>query len=189
VTVLLLEPHNDDAVLFATATCLRERPWVATCLRSHRQGDNFARRELETYQAMTLLGCAWEQWEYPDSDPPWPEIRKRIEVMASEFDYCYAPWPRFNENGHDFTKLTPTDCGVCQHDRIGDFAREAFEGRFTGYLTYTRWGGKDENGVRVPFEPGWPLLKLKALAYYESQIERPEIVPHFLGSQTEFYAP
>jgi hypothetical protein len=59
--------------------------------------------------------------------------------------------------------------------------------RYTGYLTYLRWGGKDNSGDAVPFEPEWPLRKFQALACYKSQLERPEIVPHFLGDLNEFY--
>lgn len=184
---VLLAPHNDDDTLFASWTCLRRKPHVVVCLRSHSQGDNFARRELETAAAMQILGCSWEQWTFADSAPDWVGLRKEIEELAGSFDHCYAPFPRYVENGHDPSALPPPG-GIFHHDKIGDFAREAFKERCTGYLTYTRWGGKDEHGVPVPYEPEWPLLKLQALACYKSQIIRPEIVPHFLDSQKEFYA-
>lgn len=187
---VLLEPHNDDAVLFATWTCLREQPHVITCLRSHRQGDNFARRELESHVALQeTLGCSWGQWEFRDDAPDWPAIRSAIGQLAETFDHCYAPFPRWVQNGHDPAELTPPGHGILQHDRIGQMALDAFgPERYTGYLTYLRWGGKDNGGTAVPFEPEWPLRKLQALACYRSQLERPEIVSHFLGDLNEFYS-
>lgn len=184
---VLLAPHNDDEALFCAFTCLRYRPRVIVCLRSFKQGANWARRELETSAAMHVLGCAWQQWDVPDARPDWPAVRKAVRALADdpEVDRCFAPWPRWAQNGH-----TPTDHGidgVHQHDVIGAIAQDVFRDRYVGYLTYTR-AGKDEFGDRVPFEPEWPALKLEALLCYRSQIVRPEIVPHFLGSLTEYYA-
>lgn len=185
---LLLSPHNDDEVLWTTWTLLREKPYVVVCLRSHSQGDNFAQRELETAAAMQVLGgCSWEQWTFADSSPDWVGLRRGIEELADVFEHCYAPCPRFVQNGHDPSIPSPPG-GIFHHDKIGEFARGAFKERCTLYTTYTRWGGKDEQGEEVPYEPEWPLLKLQALACYKSQIIRPEIVPHFLDSQKEFYA-
>lgn len=188
MNAVLLEPHDDDAALFATATCLRERPQVITCLRSYRQDANFARREVETWKAMQILGCPWTQWEFRDDAPDWPGLRKAIQALADQFDHCFAPFPRWNENGHDPAQPTPPGHGILQHDRIGQFALDAFGDRYTGYLTYLRWGGKDFHGTPVKFEPEWPVLKLRALACYESQLCRPEILPHFFGDLNEFYA-
>lgn len=183
---LLLAPHNDDEALFAAFTCLRYKPHVAVCLRSFKQDRNWQRRELETSKAMRLLGCTWEQWDIPDNAPNWPFVKALVERAAWKYDRCFAPYPRFSWNGWTGSGDVPPD-GVCQHDRIGEIAQTVFGDRYTGYLTYTK-AGKDVHGDPVPFEPEWPLLKLQALLCYESQIRRPEIVPHFLGDLNEYYA-
>lgn len=184
---VLIAPHNDDEVLFTTFLLLRYKPHVVVCLRSHKQDNNWARRELETAAAMEKLGCTWEQWQHPDVAPDWPSVKRMIDDLANRYERCFAPYPRFAANGWSNDEPQPRD-GVKQHDRIGEIAQESFgEGRYVGYLTYTK-AGKDEGGNKVPFDPEWPLLKLEALALYKSQIFRPEIVPHFLGGLQEYVA-
>lgn len=188
MTDVLLAPHNDDEALFASFTCLRHRPHVVVCLRSFKQGQNWARRELETAEALRLLGgCPWEQWIYPDTNPPWPTIRQGIKELAERYERCFAPFPRFAANGWSGLGDVPPD-GVCQHDRIGAIAQEVFGERYVGYLTYTK-SGKDEFGTPVPFDPSWIGLKLQVLSCYRSQYVRPEIAPHFLDHPLrEYYA-
>ena len=43
-------------------------------------------------------------------------------------------------------------------------------------------------GKPVVFDPEWPVLKLRALACYESQIALQECAQHFLSEQYEYYA-
>ena len=183
---VLLSPHNDDAELFAAFLCLRYEPHVAVCLRSRKQGDNWARRELETAAAMDVLGCTWEQWIEPDTAPSWPNIRSGIIHLGNRFDRCFAPWPRFAQNGWSGADPMPAD-GACQHDRIGEIAQEVFRDRYVGYLTYTK-AGKDEMGDRVSYEPEWVKKKFQALLCHGSQIVRPEIAPHFLRGLDEYTA-
>lgn len=184
---VLLAPHNDDEALFAAFTLLRHRPHVVVCLRSHKQGDNWPTRELETTRALRVLGdCTWEQWGLRDDRPDWAAMKAQIDQLAGQYDRCFAPFPRFGANGWSGLDPMPPD-GVCQHDRVGAIARESFGDRFVGYLTYTK-AGKDDHGVRVPYEPEWVAAKLEALLCYPSQMLRREIAPHFLRGLEEFYA-
>ena len=184
---VLLAPHNDDESLFAAFTLLRHRPHVVVCLRSYANGSRYPTREIETAAAMRVLGCTWEQWPFPDLDVPWAEVREQIFDLPLRYDRCFAPYPRWAANGHQRGSLPGNGFGVQQHDPIGEWAREAFDLRYTGYLTYTRWAGKDRQGVPVVYEEGWAERKIAALACYTSQLADPSTAPHFLAEQHEFY--
>jgi LmbE family N-acetylglucosaminyl deacetylase len=183
VTVLALEPHNDDLALFGAFTAIRERPHVITVLRSEMQyayGISAATRERESHEAMMQLGCSWEQWGYSDRQPDWDRIRERLTSYAviAAPEHVYAPRPEPG-GGHE------------HHDWLGTLAVEVFgPGRVTWYLTYTRHGGKSTDGECVLFDPAWVSAKLRALACFRSQIETPEAgcVEHFLRDQHEYVA-
>lgn len=180
---VLFAPHNDDETLFASFTCLAANPVVIICLHADDA------RVQETKCAMEELGNVWIQWPFKTADPDWAAVCQQIALMAEEYEHCYAPQPAFIANGHDSGKATPRGWGVLQHDRIGQFALEAFgPERFIGYHTYTRWGGKVTEGVEVPYEPEWLLKKLRALACYRSQILLPATAPHFAESLREYVA-
>jgi LmbE family N-acetylglucosaminyl deacetylase len=179
---LFLAPHNDDETLFGAFTLLRERPHVVVCLRSIRQelrgtGVTHAERERETENALRVLGVeSWEQWTFPDDDPPWVEIGERFVQLASGARRVYAP--AYERRGHE------------HHNRIARLAGRAFPAEtLTPYLTYTA-GGRSHSRREVPYEPEWVHLKLRALACYRSQIVVPETwtTLHFVGDQREYYA-
>ena len=178
---IFLSPHNDDETLFGAFTLLRERPRVVTVLRSYIQeqrgtGVTYREREAETEAALDVLGITdWEQWQYPDTDPPWHDIRERLGSLEAERIYA----PAVERGGHR------------HHNAIGRFANSLWPGRVTFYMTYKRWGrDRTTRGNPVPWEHEWVLLKLRALACYRSQICVPETwtTQHFLGSQVEYYA-
>ena len=180
---ILLAPHNDDETLFASFLCLKHNPVVVICLYADDH------RVAETKCAMEELGNVWMQWPFKADKPDWGAIQAQIRLMAEQYEHCFAPEPAFFANGHDKEKTTPAGWGVLQHDRIGQFALEAFgRERFTGYHTYTRWGGKVTEGTEVEFEPEWLLWKLRALACYRSQVLLPATMPHFAESLREYVA-
>jgi hypothetical protein len=173
VTALLLEPHQDDAVLFATFTLLREEPLVVTVL-SEANGHG-PMRDRENRDAFAVLGLdtrsLWP-WPYNTEDPDWDAIRDDFEILArteapgrghlrtrdhGTYERIFAPWPE--PGGHP------------QHNAIGELARDVFGDRVTYYTTY-RYGGPRTTGTPVAYEREWVLLKLRALACYESQILR-----------------
>lgn len=180
MTALLFEPHNDDAALFASFLCLRHRPQVVTVLRSAKQtayGVTAAAREAESVEAVAkVLGCDWEQWPYPDTDPDWAAIGVAMRLIKERLEPDRVFAPAWELTGHE------------HHNRVALVADEVFDaGQVTHYLTYTI-DGKSTNGLPVPFDLDWVLLKLRALACYRSQIEAPAAgcTEHFLRDQHEY---
>ena len=173
MTALLLSPHNDDEVLFASYLCLRYHPHVIVCLRSgvqERYGVYASEREEETEEAMRHLGCTWEQWPYQDQSFDHfrgiGALRGGFEALAGQYDHCFAPAVELE--GHE------------QHNLIGQLAREVFGDRITHYLTYTRDGGRSRDGVpNEPDEPEWIAAKMQALACYRSQLRVHNCRPWF----------
>lgn len=184
MSTLLLAAHHGDAELFACWTLLREKPEVLICCYPGHKTN--ARRVLETAAAMAPLGCVWSP--LVDEAPNWAALRKHLVRLSEMYERCYAPVPRFSQNGHDPAKLPSFEHEVIGRDKVGAFAAEAFKGRCIGYLTETRWGGKDTSGTEVEFEPHWPMLKLNAIACHKSQIMNPKKVDLYLGDLHEFYA-
>lgn len=189
--VVLLAPHHDDETLFAAFQILRVKPLVIICTRAlvqEQRGYTFQRdgetlpitplqRELETAAAMDVLGVEWEQWDIPDNQGgTMHPLRNKIEALAADYYHCIAP--AFEPGGHD------------DHNLVAAYANVAFESdednRLTRYLTYTRSHGRSTGGQRVEFEPGWPALKMRALACYESQIQHPSTRDHFMGDLWEY---
>lgn len=176
VSTVFLSPHNDDETLFGAFTLLRERPHVIVVLRSFVQeargtGVTYEMREAETAAAMEILGCTWEQWEIPDNEPDWSEMRDRLRTIDTH--YVYAP--AVERGGH------------AQHNKVGELARDVFRDRATHYLTYTPGKTKSARGRRVPYESWMVAQKLRALACYVSQHQQEAMVPHFLREQYEYY--
>jgi LmbE family N-acetylglucosaminyl deacetylase len=179
MNAVLLEPHPDDAVLFSCWNLLRYRPHVVTVLRSDRMASRaypggpvaHSTRALESVAAMNRLGVQHEQWEFSDETPADDEITDRI--VALECDLLIAP--AVEEGGHP------------DHNMVGSLA-QIHGAPAISYLTYTRGGGRSTHGTEVEFEPSWPVLKLRALACYESQIAHPATAAHFLGGLREYVA-
>jgi hypothetical protein len=55
VTALLIDPHGDDAILFASYTCLRQKPFVVVMYPTVPED--------EIGEAFEELGCEWTYWE------------------------------------------------------------------------------------------------------------------------------
>jgi LmbE family N-acetylglucosaminyl deacetylase len=180
---VLLAPHHDDESLFASFLILRYRPLVVTVLgRAERQAQHGypggpipgSIREQETAEAMRLLDARWVSWEFSDLNPDWPAISRAIAELAGSFDRCFAP--AVEDEGHG------------QHNHVGALALAHFgRDRVTAYTTYRNGYGRS-GGEQVPFDPDWPVLKLRALACYESQIRCPSTGHHFLAGLREYVA-
>ena len=178
MTALLFEPHQDDAALFCAFNAIRYRAHVVTVLRSVKQesiGITADVRESETAEAMTVLGCTWGQWPFPDDVPPWERIERAMVDADKRLAPAriFAPWPE--EHGHE------------HHNRVGVLAGHLFGERVTYYTTY-KPGGDRTTGTPVPYEPEWVTLKLRALACYRSQIETVAAgcTDHFMRSLEEY---
>jgi LmbE family N-acetylglucosaminyl deacetylase len=163
MSAILLAPHNDDETLFAAYTCLRFKPLVAVCFQSisqERVGISRSDREAETAEACAVLGVDYEQWEHPD-DYTAPAVHlnlgKDILAASDRFEHCYAPMAE--NDGHE------------QHNQVHDLAVAAFGyDRVTRYMTYRRGSGRSRGNI-APREKGWPAIKLRAMACYQTQIE------------------
>lgn len=180
MSALLLEPHQDDAVLFAAFTCIRHRPLVVTVfgqpVKQRREGIDAERRNRENAAALASLGCMKpEPLPLTDLDPSVPTITAELDVLPPLFDRVFAP--AVEENGHP------------QHNLVGQLADDIFgPENVTHYLTYTNNRDRSTDGHEVEFEPAWVSLKLRALACFESQIGRVATVHHFVdGGLREWY--
>lgn len=178
VSALLLEPHQDDAVLFAAFTCLRHRPLVVTVLASQLQADRGTgitneRREAENAHALGLLGCEVEQWGYPDSGPDWTAVQWAMRSLAGEGEFELVFAPAVEDGGHE------------QHSEVGRIALQVFGDRVRPYLTYRRGHGRTVGQEVVP-QPEWIGLKLRAMACFASQIAEPSTRPWFLDGIREY---
>lgn len=167
---LLLSPHDDDSVLFASFLCLREKPVVVIVTDAYIQtlrgeiGCDARTRAKETEKAHAILGV--------------PTIRLGIhdnlateEVIASAlgsfkgFDAIYAP---------------ALQGGNVHHDMVSKAASYVF-GKVKQYTTYTKtelWTKGTEEIIPTDEELN---LKYKAMAQYESQVNLPSTQPHFLA--------
>ena len=173
---IFLDPHGDDAVLFASFTLLREKPLVVVVFDSYLQeqrgyGITAAQRRAETEAACKILGVDVQFLGFRDDTPDWDGI---VEALYG-FEGCESPVfaPAVEFGGHD------------HHSMVGEIAEKVLP-PVRSYLTYTK-SGKSTGGVPVPYEPEWALLKLRALACFESQIKLPSTAPHFLREQYEYY--
>jgi LmbE family N-acetylglucosaminyl deacetylase len=177
---IFASPHNDDETLFGAFTLLRERPLVVVVYDSHLQEKRgfpvtAKQRRLETETACSILGCQARFLGFRDDDPTVTAegIWRRLYAIGA--DAVYAP--AFENGGHEQHNLVAQACNALPV--------------VNRYLAYTRTRGKSTSDKPVPYEPRWPLLKLKALACYESQIVNPGLgcVEHFIGrSLLEYYA-
>ncbi len=162
--VAVLEAHNDDAVLFAAFTCIRERATIITVVYPGAEPHRVA----ESVAAAAELGCAHEQWPAME----WDEIRSRVSGLRSRFDRLYGPAPHTGGHGH--------------HNYLSEAA--AVAGTERDYTSYVNCGDRVLKGSAVPFEPEWVVLKLRAMLCFRSQILFPGRSQHFLRDQREFYA-
>ncbi len=162
MTALVLEPHNDDAVLFSCFNAIRHQAHIVTVLRSRNQDANgitHTEREAEAAAAAEILGCTWEQWPEWDTEPDWPDILAAMERYDGEHspEVVFAPANERDGNYH--------------HNYVAGLARQVFGSRVVFYTTYTP-GGPRTRGDLVEYERPWVALKLRALACFESQITR-----------------
>lgn len=183
VTSILLDPHGDDAILFACFTLLRHRPHVVCVLRSQLQEDRrtgigYQERELETAAAFGILGIgAWEQWRHLDSRPSWEAVRDEMRTLEQTWQPEQVFAPAFEAGGHD------------DHNAIAKVAADVFgPDRIVAYLTYRRGSARSDWGAEVEPEPDWIALKHRALACFVSQIREPTTRPWFMEGLREWVA-
>jgi hypothetical protein len=170
VRVALLEPHPDDAVLFACYTLLRETPYVVTVLCDDEQ------RIWESKAAMHFLSLQWSDWNQNETNPDWAGIKEAMMGMSVQqsVERVWLPLPE--QGGHD------------HHNRVGEIGRDVFGSRARFYATYRRGEGRTRTDNEVVPQPSWPAAKFKAMGHYISQINHPQMRPWFNDWDREFIA-
>lgn len=168
---LLLSPHDDDAALFASFICLREKPVVVVCLDSYIQplrgevGCDHITRAHETLKAHEILGVPTIRLGIHDNLATEDGIKTCLSRFAG-FDTVYAP---------------ALQGGNPHHDMVSRAALEVFAGKVRFYTTYTKnelWTKGDTEVVPTDEELN---LKYKAMSCYQSQVNLPATQPHFLA--------
>lgn len=162
---LLLQPHADD-VIFCAYQVIAHRPDVIRVLDA-ADAKEAAIRANEDAAAMEVLGT----WVLPfalgiEGKPDWPKMLGVLRDYAEVYEHCFAP--AFEIGGHD------------EHNGVAAMAEEVFGGgRLTCYATYRRGHGRTRTGKEVIPEERWAARKFRAMACYESQIERENTRPWF----------
>jgi LmbE family N-acetylglucosaminyl deacetylase len=180
MSAILIQPHDDDAVLFACWTILRHKPLVVTVFDSYVQpgrgipGTSAEDRADETNRACLILGVDNVRLGFRDDDDtvtPGQIFARAVNVLPRAIqpsDTIYVP---LEESG-----------GHPQHNLVA----RAFGRKTRSYLTYTT-EGKSTSCNEVPFEPEWVALKLRALAEFKSQFQPAAgCVEHFLRGLREY---
>lgn len=157
---VLLEPHLDDAVLFASYTLLRHKPTVITVCSDatvqERYGIPKSQRLYENGEALASLGVAWEMLGISDERPDWDAARGRLRPHLVGVNTLWVPWPEVD--GHD------------QHNAVADLGLTLFPGEIRYYATYRRGSGRTRLDHEVVSEREWPAFKFTAMSHYPSQI-------------------
>lgn len=167
----LFAPHNDDETLFAAFTILRYRPRVVVCFPSVGDYGDPAVRELETRDAMGVLGAGLvEQWQGGDIEAEMRAFDARVHPLR-----VWAPDP---------------DTTHPDHLLVARAAAAVFGNRVTTFHTYrigpSGAAEKVRSSHQVPFEPAWLGQKHRALARYQSQINHPRANQFFAFDLHEF---
>lgn len=180
-TRIFFAPHNDDETLFGAFTIIRYSPTVVVVLRSVKQEGSYGPeatskvREAETTRALLELDCLdYEQWHYPDDGPDWEAVESSMRLIDDRLKPEMVFAPAWEKDGH------------AQHNEVAVRVERVFGTRVVSYLTYVRGSLRSRSldpsipANEVPFEPDWPVKKLRALACYRSQIALPQTNPWFL---------
>lgn len=163
---ILLSPHNDDEALFASFTCIREKPLVIIVTDSWKQfnrGDNITaeQRRKESSAAMRMLGCEVQFLGIPDTKLTLRELRGRLSEFRA--DIVYAP---------------AIQHGNKDHDTVGRAALACFN-NVIQYSTYEKNNLYTTGEIEVTPTPEELTLKGLALDCYQSQISYYRTAPHF----------
>lgn len=151
MTALLLDPHGDDAVLFAAYTCLRFRPLIIV---THRTVP-FE----EVHEGAYRLGCQ------VISIAETSDRAEHLRSLYGEADKVYAP--AYATNGHE------------EHNEVAGLAATVYGPGTSSYLTYAPRGERQRDGFEVKPTPDEIRHKLFALAAFPSQIEQESTRPWF----------
>ncbi len=167
--VLLISPHDDDHALFASFTCLREKPLVVVVTDAYKQmlrgevGCDPETRAAETRESCHILGCPVVRLGIRDDViDEWQVINALVKFQ--NFDVIYGP---------------AVQGGSPHHDIIGSACQKVFGPYLRQYTTYTKTELWTKGNIEVIPTKEELDLKARALAVYTSQIALPSTKPHF----------
>lgn len=163
----LISPHDDDSVLFAALTCLRERPTVVVVADSYVQpargevGCSAEERAAETEAAHGILGCPTIRCGLRDDTLTMEQVQQALRLYVPKAKTVYVP---ALEGGHP------------QHDLVANAAASVLgTKRLRCYSTYAKLSQYREADLQPvgTTEVEWTRpeyeLKQRALACYRSQ--------------------
>lgn len=173
---ILISPHSDDAVLFASYTILREKPLVITVTHSTLQGNNGNERVLEDYEAMRILGVSVCFLGIDENKLTKDILYEKLEMFKDSQDDELVFIPSYEDNGNP------------HHNLINEVAKELWGdidyGRVKEYKTYTGLEDRSIGKEIVPTEEELELKK-KAMLCYQSQIRNP-LTNHYFSTTKEY---
>lgn len=172
MNAIVLSPHNDDETLFAGFTVMREKAHVIVCFPSVRDYGDTDTRTKESMGAVGLLGGTFEQWNVPAGDEDW--LHSRLFWLAKEHPGVRAYAPASYASHPD-------------HVLLAQAAADVFRGRLTEYHTYVAGPNRVTSDRFVQYTPAMYDKKLRALAFYQTQIQHPRARVFFGPDQKEWY--
>lgn len=166
---LFLSPHFDDETLFGAYSILRHRPRVVVCFPSERDyGDN-AIREVETREALNILGGVFHAaWDGTD-----------LQAKMAEYDAKHRP---------EIVFAPSVQTSHPQHVAVAKAAAAVFGDRLVRYHTYQGEQRVTDGTEVVPADPAWVNRKARALERYRTQLAHPRAKVFFGHDQREFLA-
>lgn len=167
----LLAPHDDDQVLFAAYTLMREKPTVFVVLDSYIQpnrgetGCSAEERAKESAIACEMLGVPIKRFRIRDDATPKDQLWKGMAVGFKElagFDRIYIP----AKQGGNF-----------QHDLVNEVAGAMYTYKTVEYTTYTKTQLYTTGNKEVVPTDSEVVLKNRAMECFQSQLRVNR--PHF----------
>lgn len=175
MTVVLFEPHHDDAVLFACYTLLREKPIIVTvfgeAISQECYGITERMRNAEQMDAMNFVQPEdWRSWNNPDVNPDMSDVIADMDRLLKREQPKEVWAPLREDGGHD------------QHNMVSVAATTVFGNRCRFYATYKRGSARTQTDREVVPQPDWPAVKFMAMSCYISQINLPNCQPWFASN-------
>ena len=160
---ILLSPHSDDAVLFASYLIQREKLLVITVTHATLQDNNGYQRVLEDYDAMNILGAPICYLGIDEDKLTEELLREKLKVFSCETMYV----PEYEENGNP------------QHNLVNKVAKEMFS-NVKEYKTYSGLEDRTIGKEVIPTEEELELKK-RAMRCYRTQMSNPNTAHYFLN--------
>lgn len=165
---ILLSPHSDDAILFASFIIQREKPIVVTVTNCTTQNGNGKERMFEDIEAMKILGVPICFLNIDEDKLDGLSFLKAILPLYTE-ETVYIP--EYEENGNP------------QHNLINEISKKIFPNT-KEYKTYSGLEDRTIGKKIIPTEEELELKK-EAMDCYTTQMENP-LTAHYFTTYNEY---